>query len=30
MESRKPISKITGGVIAVLVIASAIYLRWQG
>ena len=32
MESRKPISKITGGLIAMLVITSAIYhtLRWQG
>lgn len=32
VEKRKPISKITSGVIAVLVIASAIYhtLRWQG
>jgi hypothetical protein len=32
IESRKPISKITGGVIAMLVMASAIYhtLRWQG
>ena len=31
-EERKPISRITGGVIAMLVIASAIYhtLRWQG
>ena len=30
-EERKPISKITGGVLAILVIASAIYhtLRWQ-
>jgi hypothetical protein len=32
VENRKPISKITGGVIALLIIASAIYhtLRWQG
>ena len=31
-ETRKPISKITGIVIAMLVTASAIYhtLRWQG
>jgi hypothetical protein len=31
-EERKPISKITGGLIAVLIITSAIYhtLRWQG
>jgi hypothetical protein len=30
-EERKPISKITGGLIVVLVITSAIYhtLRWQ-
>jgi formylmethanofuran dehydrogenase subunit A len=30
-DERKPISKITGGLIAVLVITSAIYhtLRWQ-
>jgi hypothetical protein len=30
-EERKPISKITGGVLAILVITSAIYhtLRWQ-
>ena len=32
LETRKPISKITGGLIAMLVIASAIYhtVRWQG
>jgi hypothetical protein len=32
VETRKPISKITGGLIAMLVITSAIYhtLRWQG
>ncbi|HLF75521.1 MAG TPA: hypothetical protein VI524_14285 [Anaerolineales bacterium] len=31
-EARKPISKITAGMIAMLVIASAVYhtLRWQG
>ena len=31
-EQRKPISKITGGVITLLIIASAIYhtIRWQG
>ena len=30
-ESRKPIAKLTGGAIAVLVIASAVYhtLSWQ-
>ena len=31
-EERKPVSKITGGMIAMLVVTSAIYhtLRWQG
>lgn len=31
VENRKPVSKITGGVIAVLVIASAVYhtLIWR-
>ncbi len=32
VENRKPIAKITGIVVAVLLVASAIYhaLRWQG